>query len=354
MIRLFLVFLLLLAPGCLRAASFDCAKARTSVEKAICSSPELGAADDKLGQAYQAALTKVPEAAMLVREAQRKWLQSADRNCNPRDENYPYAKCLAIKWTVRADFLNRIVVRMGGVPFFYRDIWLGEPCDEEDLTTGLAKTGPHTANSEDADTDDEPCWIHATWPVAISNAPKWRAWNIALLDEARRFNASQDNEDNVPDHWVRFPDRNGVEVSIDLNLITPTLVVATINRNYEYAHPMHQERAFNWLIKQDRELKPEDIFRPDSAWKTWMKKRVVQVVLEDEPSEEAASDSQKERAARAAELEMRSSYWRVEREGLYLIFTQDAVGYPDCITTNTTFSWSELKPYLNPTFEIPR
>jgi len=51
---------------------------------------------------------------------------------------------------------------------------------------------------------------------------------------------------------------------------------------------------------------------------------------------------------------MQANYWRVEREGLYIIFTQEAVGYPDCITTNTTFSWSELKPYLNSTFEIPR
>jgi hypothetical protein len=175
-----------------------------------------------------------------------------------------------------------------------------------------------------------------------------------LLDEARRFNASQDSEGKIPDNWVRFPDLNDVEVSVDLNLITPTLVVATINRNYEYVHPMHQERAFNWLIKQGHELKPEDIFRTDSAWEIWMKKRIAKVVMESEPSEEAASDFPKKRAARAAELEMQANYWRVEREGLYIIFTQEAVGYPDCITTNTTFSWSELKPYLNSTFEIPR
>lgn len=356
MIRLLSVFLLLLSSVCIHAASFDCSKARTSVEKAICSSPELSAADDKLDQTYHAALTKVPEAAALVRDAQRKWLQSVEQKCHPVDKNYPFAKCLADKWGSRTWFLSDIVVRTGGVPFFFPEISLGKPCDEEGMATGIAQTG----RSEDADSDRDSCAIHATWPEALSNAPQWQIWNKALLDEARRFNASQDTEDEVPDHWVHFSDPtwhyDDLEVSVDLDCVSPTLVAATINRDYTYAHPAHEERAFNWMLKQGRELKPDDLFRPDSGWETWMKKRVAPIVkdyeitaLKSEPTEA------EEIATSAARLAVQPRYWRIVPKGLNLIFTEEEIGYLTALMMpDVTLPWSELKPYLNPVFEIPR
>jgi len=42
------------------AASFDCAKATTPQEKAICASPKLSAADDQITAAYKAALAQTP------------------------------------------------------------------------------------------------------------------------------------------------------------------------------------------------------------------------------------------------------------------------------------------------------
>ena len=44
----------------LQAASFDCAKARSPLEKLICSQPELDAADTRMGEAYRKANTTVP------------------------------------------------------------------------------------------------------------------------------------------------------------------------------------------------------------------------------------------------------------------------------------------------------
>ncbi|MGA2085278.1 MAG: lysozyme inhibitor LprI family protein [Terracidiphilus sp.] len=369
MIRLFLVFVLLQTPVCLHAASFDCSKARTSIEKAICSSPELSAADDKLAQAYHVALTKVPEAAMLVREAQRKWLLSAEQKCSHMDTNYSISHanpnysisdCLFDAWTDRTYFLSQISVRMGGVPFFFREISLGKPCDEEDFSTGLAKPGPQTGNSKDSDSDRDSCAIHATWPEAISNAPQWHAWNKALLDEARRFNASQDNVNEIPDHWVRFTDptwhSDDLDVSVDLDCVSPTLVAATINRTYTYAHPALQERAFNWLLKHGRELKQDDLFRPNSGWETWIKMRVAQIVKEYEITELKSQPSEAEEiAASAADVTVEPRYWRIGSKGLNLIFTQDELGYLTAVMMpDVTLSWSDLKPYLNPTFEIPR
>jgi uncharacterized protein len=47
--------LLLLAAGIAHAASFDCSKAKTSMEKAVCSSPQLSAADEQMAATQRGA-----------------------------------------------------------------------------------------------------------------------------------------------------------------------------------------------------------------------------------------------------------------------------------------------------------
>jgi uncharacterized protein len=60
-----------------RAASFDCAKASTAVEKLICSEAKLSDLDGRVAQAYRRALA-TPAVAQRVKLDQRRWL--ADRN----------------------------------------------------------------------------------------------------------------------------------------------------------------------------------------------------------------------------------------------------------------------------------
>jgi uncharacterized protein len=60
-----------------RAASFDCAKASTAVEKLICSDAKLSELDAHVAQAYRQALA-TPAAAQRVKPEQRRWL--AERN----------------------------------------------------------------------------------------------------------------------------------------------------------------------------------------------------------------------------------------------------------------------------------
>jgi uncharacterized protein len=60
-----------------RAASFDCAKASTAVEKLICSDAKLSELDTRLAQAYRQALA-TPAVAQRVKPDQRRWL--AERN----------------------------------------------------------------------------------------------------------------------------------------------------------------------------------------------------------------------------------------------------------------------------------
>ncbi|MGB0064014.1 MAG: lysozyme inhibitor LprI family protein, partial [Terracidiphilus sp.] len=63
-------------------ASFDCNKASTPLEKAICTNPQLGRADVVLGRVYEAVLREAPagEKPALV-ASQRKWLKSVPARC---------------------------------------------------------------------------------------------------------------------------------------------------------------------------------------------------------------------------------------------------------------------------------
>jgi len=66
-----------------QAASFDCAKATTKIEKLICADPELSKLDDELNVAYNIAMQAEPYAEN-VQQTQKQWLR--DRNqCRAAD-----------------------------------------------------------------------------------------------------------------------------------------------------------------------------------------------------------------------------------------------------------------------------
>jgi uncharacterized protein len=66
-----------------RAAAFDCNKASTFAEQAVCSDSRLTAMDDELGRLYKAALASSPQKEALKTD-QKAWLASRDR-CKDSD-----------------------------------------------------------------------------------------------------------------------------------------------------------------------------------------------------------------------------------------------------------------------------
>ena len=60
-----------------RAASFDCAKAASPSELAICANPTLSALDSQLGAAYALRIAAAPE----VRDLERAWLKVRNVGC---------------------------------------------------------------------------------------------------------------------------------------------------------------------------------------------------------------------------------------------------------------------------------
>jgi uncharacterized protein len=77
----FIFSFLLFFSGFVYSASFDCAKARTPMEIAICSNPELGKLDEKLGSTYNDLKTYYSEPFFktVIRKDQLNWLKTTSK-----------------------------------------------------------------------------------------------------------------------------------------------------------------------------------------------------------------------------------------------------------------------------------
>ena len=75
--------ILALAPDSASAQSFDCARARSPVERAICASPTLREQDAALAKVYATLLTQAASRAADFTREQRQWLAERARDCAP-------------------------------------------------------------------------------------------------------------------------------------------------------------------------------------------------------------------------------------------------------------------------------
>lgn len=90
-------------------ASFDCAKAATPVERAVCADSTLARLDREVAQAYGVRLAAVEAAAdkQAIRAAQRRWLQRRDAACKDKEAaGAGLGACLAGVYRARLDELS--------------------------------------------------------------------------------------------------------------------------------------------------------------------------------------------------------------------------------------------------------
>ena len=107
--------------GAAHAASFDCAKSRTGVEKAICADPKLSEYDERIAAAYKRELDEWNGAIRAyVRADQRHWLSEIRRiDANDGEIDPVCAKgdlaCLRRELLIRTDELESSGYRNSGV-----------------------------------------------------------------------------------------------------------------------------------------------------------------------------------------------------------------------------------------------
>ena len=97
-----LIVVVSLAPGLSLAASFDCDRATTSVEKLICAEHGLSQFDEKLSAVYQEVLRSAPDSAGIKRE-QAKWLSEVRDLCTD-------SACLEKEYSNRLWVLEKLLL----------------------------------------------------------------------------------------------------------------------------------------------------------------------------------------------------------------------------------------------------
>ena len=89
-----------LLPLSAHAASYDCTRADTAAEIAVCSNPSLNRLDEELAVEYRSLLNRLPpRKAEMVRQDQRSWLSARD-TCGAD------VRCLRARYQERSARLN--------------------------------------------------------------------------------------------------------------------------------------------------------------------------------------------------------------------------------------------------------
>jgi uncharacterized protein len=320
------------------AASFDCAKAKTPQEKAICASPELSAADDKMAAAYKAALAAArPEKKAAVRDGQRAWLHATVDQCVIPGPASPRAlpDCLLGYYQARNQQLSNLAGTSHDafVTRFVELTWPDEP-GESPGSEGIPGYGTLTA----------------TWPQSTIAAAEWQAWNKAVEAAAQRLVVSSHGSSPSGEWQKEWAAAGDFEIDASVDLVSEVLVTASIGlegMGHGAGHPSEAGIEFNWLLKQKRELRPEDVFRKGSDWEKAIEARCAKELQQPD----AGLYDDWEKALPKVVLDQRN--WQLDGKGLTIDFPEYTVAPRVSPVGPVTIPWADLKPLLNPAFEPP-
>lgn len=336
-----IIFLLsLLISNAALAASFDCTKAKSPQEKAICASPELNAADEKLAGAYKAALiTAATEKKEAVRDGQRVWLRAVKESCSipGLEPSVALPECLLGYYQTRIQELSL----------------LSGTRHDEFITRFIMLTWPDKPG-EGSGSEEIPGYgtMKATWPQSTSNTAEWQAWNKAI-EAATQTLASMGRDVSSTGGWLaKWAADGDFEVNASVGLVSEDLVTASVGiggMGHGAGHPSEDGFEFNWLRKQKRELRPEDIFRKESQWE-----KAIVARCSKELQETSADGLYEDWEKALPKVVLNSRNWQLTGGGLTIDFPEYSVAPRVAPVAPVKIPWKSLKPFLQPGFAIPK
>lgn len=253
-----LVALLMLVPVSMpaQAASFDCAKAATSFEKAICADPAISRQDEILAQAYATALGGLSDpAAAEVKASQKSWLTYAERVCS--DDAEPIASgytddqkgCLGATFGARITALEASRMQ-GGHRFYPLDRYLVQKDTEAepDAFNKVADKAFHTIKIDR--TDDVAAAFNAMIDTLVADQ--------GTFFDAGTTTIASDDPSSDYDITTKVAEVTDQRISLETNL-------------YWYGHGAAHGNYFitnhHFLVDAKRALVASDIF----AGEVWQK-----------------------------------------------------------------------------------
>jgi len=314
------------------AASFDCAKAATPMERAICADKDLSDEDKAMADAYRNALSMLSlQGRQALRESQRRFLTYVTVKCDAdelrnggKEAEKRYGWCLKVALNDRIALLKRSVTVAGGRRF-------------------LSVT--HYRARAVTDTDGNPPESYAVEEVVTSlniDAPATaaeRAWNVeAIRRQAEGLKTARNCcDDNSP---FETNDSDNVSVSTTLVSASPDLIVSVVTGGHFVHHSPHALETQNdsgiWSLRLGRALTASDILDDRKHWQEKLlpvAQAHLKAAIAGQPLDELSMDFADARR------------WQVKADGIHIVYTPYELG-SYLSEAETVLSWSTLKPYL--------
>lgn len=339
-----------------QAASFDCAKAKRPMERAICSDTKLSAADSAMSVTYRNDLSRLSSNSVgLLRVDQVQWLAFVQQVCrvnDPATTRANAASCLKPLYDTRLKQLHIAVGVRDGVAFLTRSQFLAEADvagDNADMPAG-----EHPGYGT----------LQATWPAADTDAEEWMAWSAAVeAHMLKTAGAGQVQElingtkRTLPRTWddamAAGADSQIKGILRNVEHDRVTTVIAAFGMGHGAAHPYETSETLTWLLKEKRVLRAEDVF----ATNEW-KQRVGEMVWADLRARNKKEkflyenvDGPQVKALQDVLSDVTN--WTLESDGLHISYPDYTIAPRLFHPEDTVLPWTQLKPLLVKGFVTP-
>lgn len=309
------------------AASFDCGKAQTFIEKAVCGNDELSAADSRLATAYATALGGLTaDAAASMRASQKAWLDFVQRACtqDAKPPSKPYSAddgaCLINFYAERAaDLENSRMI--GGYRFFLADSF-------------RAVRDPDTADQSADGSVPNPVATNVTsYSVMDGGSALAQGFNAFMRKESSAglsTDGSEDSADTTTDNWVTAADE-------------AMITVTEMSSLYEHgaAHGEYGLSFAHYLVKEQRPLATADVFAK-AGWEDRLRP-LVTTALKQQLGDDGLLDGWQ---ASVRDETIDPSRWDFSKQGLVVQFNPYEVAPyaagPVAVTVPWTAVWDDL------------
>lgn len=313
------------------AASFDCARAATPFEHAICDIPALSAADDRLAKTFATATGGLTKASVeLMRADQRGWLDFAQRACTDDAQRMSQGtyddtggSCLVAVFNTRSAALERSRM-IDGHRFYVQSLYQALPDPyEADNADSYWKVASHALVMPQLDADD-PLAVPFNRFVQQHADTQSELMALAGGDDAGGLDASSDTS-----------------VTLAINDMGGSSRITLAVTTYWYGHGAAHGNAgigyLHYLTAEDRELVAGDIFAGDDWADTLVDLAWAQLQAEH------GEWLQVETAGDIAEAVVQPTRWDLSNDrGLVIQFQPYEVSAYAYGAPTITIAWSKL------------
>jgi uncharacterized protein len=311
------------------AASFDCKKATTWVEKTVCSNPELSKLDEELAKVYHDALASLsPEGQKETKQYQKQWLKEISYIKAKRDKFYAENKeyldqrdesmvsDMKIDYEERIKELKQILTKFPSRIF--RDVYVSNTKtnnDCENLVIRRKLSYPQIENPRD---ENEKFWNNLIYKKVYADF-KERA--------KERSRENDDCTDLLDGYSVRFSNK---------------YLISFHGTQYHYSHGNSHgyddtSISFAWLLEEKRELKATELLDDIPG----LRKKLTTLIAKKKKEWEA--DSNNTLLAPDMDKLFSPNMWLISKEGLN--FNLMLYGFEGNILI--TIDWKDVDPYLS-------